>query len=281
MESSEKPIILVVKSRPMKTKNSILAFFLIIFTVLACGPKAQEQTDEDYGNPPAEGFNLEASDAEAMIIADEVMEAMGGRKAWDETRHIAWNFFGARELVWDKWTGDVRIDMRNTTFLVNINDNTGKVFIDGREITDADSLADLVSRGKSAWINDAYWLVMPYKLKDSGVTLKYMGEEMTKEKMADKLELTFEAVGVTPNNRYWVWVDKESKLVSQWAYYRNAADTAQGFNVPFQNYQKMGNILLSGDRGDRQITNVMVFDELPLAVYKSVEKPDLAALKVQ
>ncbi len=69
--------------------------------------------------------------------------------------------------------------------------------------------------------------------------------------------------------------------MSQWAYYRNAADTVQGFNVPFQNYQKMGNILLSGDRGERQITNVMVFDELPASVYKSAEKPDLAALKAQ
>ena len=115
MESCQKPIILVVKSRLMKTKNSLLAFLLIALTVMACGPKNQEQTAEEYGNPPAEGFNLEGSDAEAMIIADEVMAAMGGRKAWDETRHIAWNFFGARELVWDKWTGDVRIDIRNRT----------------------------------------------------------------------------------------------------------------------------------------------------------------------
>ncbi|MFT6972558.1 MAG: hypothetical protein ACJAXX_003141 [Roseivirga sp.] len=266
----------------MKTKYPLIALSLLLITLLACDPKTTEQSSEEYGNPPSEGFNLEESDAEAMIIADEVMEAMGGRKAWDETRHIAWNFFGARELVWDKWTGDVRIDMRNTTFLVNINDNTGTVFIDGREITDADSLENLIGRGKSAWINDSYWLVMPYKLKDSGVMLKYKGEEANNDaKMADKLELTFEGVGVTPNNRYWVWVDKETKLVSQWAFYRNAADTVQGFNVPFANYQKMGNILLSGDRGERQITNVMVFDELPISVYKSVEKPDLAALKTQ
>ncbi|KYG85437.1 hypothetical protein AWW67_15000 [Roseivirga seohaensis] len=267
----------------MKTKTLFFLSLLLVCLIQSCGSgTTQETTDVEYGNPPAEGFNLEGSDPKAIEVADQVMEAMGGRKAWDNTRHIAWNFFGARDLVWDKWTGDVRIDMRNTTFLININDNTGKAFIDGREITDSDTLNNLIGRGKSAWINDSYWLLMPFKLKDSGVTLKYLGEEKTNEDvLADKLELTFDKVGNTPNNRYWVWVDKTDHLVKQWAYYRNAADTTQGFNVPFRNYQKMGNILISGDRGERQLTNIMVFDELPSSVYKSKEKPDLAALKNQ
>ena len=46
-------------------------------------------------NPPAKGFNAAGSDAKAVAIADQVMEAMGGRKAWDATRYITWNFLGA------------------------------------------------------------------------------------------------------------------------------------------------------------------------------------------
>ncbi|WP_420388561.1 hypothetical protein [Roseivirga sp.] len=264
----------------MKTLLQFSLSCLLAIFLVSCGETTNNEAEEVYGNPPAEGFNLEGSDAKAMAIADEVMEAMGGRKAWDNTRHIAWNFFGARDLVWDKWTGDVRVDARNTTYLININDNSGKVFIDGREVTDADSLADLVQRGKRAWINDSYWLLMPFKLKDSGVTLKYMGEEMTRDSIpSEKLELTFEGVGVTPNNRYWVWVDQSDHLVKQWAYYRNASDTAQGFNVPFKDYQKKGEILISGNRGDRQLSNIMVFKELPAAVYNSPEKPDLASMQ--
>lgn len=264
----------------MKTKTLLFLSLLLIGLIQSCTNGNSETTQEAYGNPAAEGFNMEASDQKAIEVADQVMEAMGGRKAWDNTRHIAWNFFGSRDLVWDKWTGDVRIDMRNTTYLININDNTGRAFVDGREIMDADTLTNLIGRGKSAWINDSYWLVMPYKLKDSGVTLKYLGEEATNEGvMADKLELTFDQVGLTPNNRYWVWADKSDHLVKQWAFYRNAADSNQGFNVPFQNYQKMGDILISGDRGERQLTNIMVFDELPSSVYNAPEKPDLAAMK--
>jgi hypothetical protein len=29
-------------------------------------------------------------------------------------------------------------------------------------------------KGKNWWINDAYWLVMPWKLQDPGVTLSYV-----------------------------------------------------------------------------------------------------------
>ena len=264
----------------MKTLTKISLSLLLIASLISCGEKNQTTSEEPYGNPPAEGFNMAGSDPKAIAIADEVMEAMGGRKAWDNTRIIAWNFFGARQLVWDKWTGDVRVDQGNMTYLININNNSGKAYVDGREITDADSLATFVERGRRAWINDSYWLLMPFKLKDSGVTLKYMGEEMTKDSIpSEKLELTFEGVGVTPNNRYWVWVDESDHLVKQWAYYRDAADTSQGFNVPFKNYQRMGEILLSGDRGERQITDIMVFDELPASVFTSPEKPDLASMK--
>lgn len=263
----------------MKTK--ITGLLLCLLLAAACTTATKEKTEEPYGNPPAEGFNLEGSDAEAMVIADEVMEAMGGREAWDNTRHLCWRFFGRDELVWDKWTGNVRIDRPDTTTLLyNINTNEGKAFKKGQEVTDAEELERLNETARRIWINHSYWLVMPYKLKDSGVTLKYMGEEADNGgNNCDKLELTFEGVGVTPDNRYWVWVDKDRKLVSQWAYYRNAADTAQGFNVPFEDYQQRGEILLSGGRGgDRKLDNIMVFEELPESVYTQAQKPNLQAM---
>ena len=266
----------------MTMKTKLLAIVLLVVTVLACNTPNQEQKVEPYGNPAAEGFNASGSDAKAIAIADEVMEAMGGREAWDKTRHICWNFFGARELVWDKYTGDVRVDFRNMTFLININDDKGQVFIDGREITDSDSLQAMVNRGKSIWINDSYWLAMPFKLKDSGVTLKYAGEDTTQNgAMADKLNLTFEGVGDTPQNMYYVWVDKETKLVSQWAYYPNTEAEAPRFINPWEDYNKQGQIMLSASRGERGMEDIMVFDELPEAVYKAPEKPDLKAMTAQ
>ena len=59
-------------------------------------------------------------------------------------------------------------------------------------------IADLTKLGKGQWINDTYWLVMPFKLKDSGVTLKYVGDGKTQAgDDADVLAMTFKNVGVT------------------------------------------------------------------------------------
>jgi len=225
-----------------------------------------------------EGFNMAGSDPKAVQLADSVMAAQGGRESWDNTRYIAWNFFGNRKLLWDKASGNVRVEhlKDDMKVLVNINTGEGKVYKDGAEVTQPDSVAKYLQQGKEAWINDSYWLVMPYKLKDSGVTLKYLGEDTTQAgQQAEVLQLTFEKVGVTPENRYKVYIDKGTHLVSQWAYFKNANDTAPAFVMPWQDYQTYGNLKLSGDRGQAKITDIKVMDEVPETAFTSFEPVNL------
>lgn len=220
----------------------------------------------------------EASDPKALKLADKVMKAMGGQKNYDKTRHIIWNFFGSRIITWDKWTGNVRIDgLRDKSVsLININTDTGKIFRNGAEVTHPDSVAKYVKRAKGAWINDSYWLVMPYKLKDNGVILKYLGTEQTLEKKdAEVIQLTFKNVGNTPENKYKVYIDPTTNLVVQWAYFPKFTDEKPAFTMPWRDYQKFGKILLSGDRGERKLTDIKVFQTLPDAVYQSFDKPNL------
>lgn len=224
----------------------------------------------------------ETSDAKAIEIADKVMAAMGGKKAWDETRHITWNFFGARTLTWDKWTGNVRIDFARdkSVILMNINTETGKVFKWGAEQTAADSVKKYMKAGKGAWINDSYWLTMPFKLRDNGVTLKYLGEDKTETgKEAYLLQMTFKEVGNTPNNMYKVWVEKESNLLTQWSYYAKSTDDKPGFTRPWTEYKSYGKIILSGERGDRDLTDIKVFEALPESIYTDFKKPDFSKAK--
>ena len=122
-------------------------------------------------NPACAGFDAAGSDASAIALADEVMRAMGGRAAWDRTRVLCWTFFGRRSHVWDKWTGDYRLEEGERVVLLNLESGAGRVFDKGVERTDAAEVGPALQRAKSVWINDSYWLVMPYKLKDSGVTL--------------------------------------------------------------------------------------------------------------
>jgi hypothetical protein len=222
-------------------------------------------------NPPSAGFNIEDSDQKAIAIADSVMEAMGGRKAWDELRYVSWNFFGARDLIWDKQTGRVRIDFpaRNEVYLINVKDESGNVYVGDSLVAPADSLKVKVDQGKSIWINDSYWLFMPFKLKDSGVTLKYAREDtLPGGHPAHVLQLTFANVGVTPENKYEVYVDKEDYLVKQWCYFQKAGQDSASAVWPWDNYAKYDGLMLSADRSDdRGPKNVKVYDELPEGVF--------------
>jgi hypothetical protein len=219
------------------------------------------------------------SDAQAVAIAKNVLKAMGGQKNYDKTRHLSWNFFGARTLTWDKWTGDVRIDVPkdNTTYLINVNKKTGKVLLKGQEVVAAaDSMQKLIKNGHDIWINDSYWLVMPFKMLDPGVTLKYIGQEKTAEGVdAEVIEMTFAGVGVTPNNKYKIYVDPKTNLVVQWAFFSKYSDEKPGFVRPWGDYKPFGKILLSAERGPRDLTDVKVFAELPASVYQDFVKPSL------
>ncbi|RMF56260.1 MAG: hypothetical protein D6748_13930, partial [Calditrichaeota bacterium] len=159
-------------------------------------------TAQESNNPPMPGFNQKDSDPRAIEIADRVMQALGGRDAWDNTRYLQWRFFGRRLHIWDKWTGRLRLESGDLLILMNINTRTGKVWKEGEAITHPDSLQKYLDFGYKAWINDSYWLLMPYKLKDTGVTLRYAGEAKTEDgRIADILHLTFKDVGVTPQNK--------------------------------------------------------------------------------
>ena len=249
-------------------KTVVYAFAVALF-LWSCGGMVSENSANEE-NPPCEGFDLANSDPAAIELADSIMRAMGGRKNWDNTRFISWNFYGRRNLVWDKQDGRVRIEsMRDSTiYLVNINTGEGRVQIKGQEITEPDSLQKLLTKAKSIWINDSYWLVMPYKLKDTGVTLKYLGEDTVSNERYNVLELTFQEVGVTPQNKYRVMVSIKENLVKRWSYYENASQDSANWNNPFDNYQKYGNILLSADRSDNKgPRGVRVDESLPDEVF--------------
>ena len=246
----------------------IIYFIFIGLLLLGCSQSIE--TDHQFKvktitvdiNPAAVGFNANNSDQKAIEIANKVMKASGGRKAWDRTKVIKWNFFGARTLTWNKHSGDVRIDVGDndsTVYIVNLINNTGQVKIDGEEITHPDSLAVHLEDAKSIWINDSYWLFLPYKLKDSGLTLTYLKIDTANGGVASHvLELTFDAVGDTPENKYHVFVDTTTLLVNQWSYFSTRADEQPRFTTPWADYATYGELKLSGNRGRATISEIEV-----------------------
>jgi hypothetical protein len=215
----------------------------------------------------------ETAEEKAYRLAAASLEAMGGAEAYDKTRYLSWVFFGRRFHVWDKHTGDIRIEYEdNKVVLMNIHSKEGRAWENGVEITDAEKLAERMTWGYQVWINDSYWLVMPYKLRDPGVNLAYTRDD----KMADGsdayvLTMTFNDVGVTPENKYEVFINKNTMLVSEFAYYAKASDDKPQFNRPWQNWAKFHDIMLSDTRGELSMAPVEVHKGLPASVFESPE----------
>ena len=263
-----------------------LSIAIVVTATVSCRtserPGGDAPTPGSASNPPAQGFDAVGSDVRAIELADATMAAMGGREAWDRTRFVTWNFFGRRFHVWDRWTGEIRVESpslsaeESVVVTVNLETREGRAWVGGAPVTDAEMIEEHLERAYEAWINDSYWVFMPYKLKDTGVTLKYAGEkEMLDGRAAEVVELTFKDVGVTPENRYLVYVAKDSGLVEQWDFYGNTAETEPRFQTPWHEWKPYGEILLSGDRGERGITEIAVYDELPRTVFDSPEPTGL------
>ncbi len=255
-------------------KTAIYAVSLILsFTVLAAADGMSEDSPT---------FDPTRSDPRAVEIADEVLAALGGQSAWDSCRYLTWNFFGRRFHVWDKATGDFRVESGGNVFISNTgHPDRGRAWIAGRAITDPDSLSELLTTAHGMWVNDSYWLFMPFKLKDPGVVLRYDGESFDGDgNKADVIEMTFYGVGFTPENKYHVFVDRQTKLVTQWEYYQNATMELPGLTTPWRNWKNYGPIKLSDDRGKSKFTEVSVRDEVPAHTFTAAT-PLLSSQKTQ
>jgi len=169
------------------------------------------------------------ADAKAAAVARSMDEAMGGQSTWESVPYVRFDFVVVREgkeLVrfrhwWDKRNGRDRVEGpddkgRNVTSIVNLSDRKGKSFTAG--LADKDSAN--VQMGYERWVNDSYWLMMPFKLRDPGTILKYDGVKKGPGGVEwDVLELTFESgVGLTPKDHYWLYVNRNTHLMDKWDY---------------------------------------------------------------
>ena len=210
------------------------------------------------------GGLAQTADDQSAELVSRCLEAMGGAEAYENTRCLEWTFFGKRHWIWDKWNGDIRLDTDNGAEMavINANDTTGRAVLNGKEISDPDTLDKYLRRVYEMWINDSYWLVMPFKLKDPGTKLKYIGPEKDLENHdCEVVELSFDNVGVTPENKYHIYFNVETGLICQWDFFRKYSDESPLIQTPWANYEQKGEILLSGDRGgNRRLTDIRVGD---------------------
>jgi hypothetical protein len=249
------------------SRRTAVVFGLLLIAALALAPL------------PGKAQSAPSADS----VAAHLQQALGGKDAWDKTHFIRFSFAGRRTHYWDKWTGRHRVEGdtkegQHYVILENINTKEGSAWLGGQK-QEGDKAAEFLKNGYGAWVNDTYWLLMPYKIKDPGVNLSYAGEETIDGKTYDKLALSFGQVGLTPGDRYWAYINRDTGLMDRWAYILESMPKEGPPTVwLWDGWQKYGAIMLAPHRTqvgspDRKLElgDIAVLDQVPDAVFTSPE----------
>jgi hypothetical protein len=151
--------------------------------------------------------------------------------------------------------------------VMNVNDKKGHVWLAGNELPE-DQASTYPEHAYAQFINDMYWLLMPWKWLDDGVDLKYEGTVKRDGTTYDEVSLTFRSgIGLTSNDHYWAFVNPKTHRMERWEFVLQKADGSPGDGppVPFAwtDWKEVGaGITLSTrkvqlDTGDRPATSIV------------------------
>lgn len=254
------------------------SLLLTLLLIAACAGDPEDRTEQASApvpvDPATRNLADPISDPAAVEIAQATVEAMGGWDAWDRTRFVSFKFFGNRLHVWDRRTNDWRMEATDregvsSIVLMNVDTREGRVWRDGEELA-GEELAAALEGAHQAWVNDTYWMFMPFKLLDPGVTLKHGGETTLDDgRAADILVMTFaDNAGYTPQNRYDVMVARDTQLVEAWSFYADRGDEEPRFTMPWSGWERFGEILIATDHGRGLDWDIAVHESLPRSIFE-------------
>jgi hypothetical protein len=176
----------------------------------------------------------EQRDPKAIEVARTMMQGMGGEEAWNAVHFVRFDFkvtHGGKLVadnahLWDRKDGRYRLehttkDGKRQVVLFRIGDyernKSGEAYLDGKKM-EGDAARKVVDDAYGSYINDTWWLCMPWKWLATGVNLKYLGPQKHGGAPADVVELTFGRVGLTPGDMYHAFVSQKSHLMTYWEY---------------------------------------------------------------
>ncbi len=205
----------------------------------------------------------------AAVYAARLIGALGGRQAWDRTRYVSFRWVvereGAvvadREHSWDRYDGRYRLAFdegeRSHLSLFDVDrlrdlpelgkTPEGRVWVDGVELTGAGADSAL-ARAYRIFINDTYWLLMPFKWDDPGVHLGWEGMRRLEDgREYATVHLTFDrGLGVT-EDQYWGFVDPETGRMAAWQYHLGRSE-APGDVIWWEDWTEVGGVRFAMSR---------------------------------
>jgi hypothetical protein len=222
--------------------------------LVACG----QGTQEDYG--AAATPRADFDDPEVTRVWTSMMETIAPDRGWERARYLEFHWAVrraqgdtiVREHRWDRWEGMARYEApTGDGHLVALFDTDdpegGRAWLDGEELT-GEEAREALRGAHRAHINDAYWLIMPYKWTDPGVRTAYLGQQEDEEgRVWEVVELSFEEdTGYTPRNVYRAFINPETWRMERWHHLSNRE--ADPSPADWVDWRRVGPIELSSTR---------------------------------
>lgn len=252
----------------MKIRSIFLAAPVILFAA-GC-QKASDESTSDLGQKK---FDPSKSDPKAIRIAEEIEVALGGRENYEAIKYLSFHFVVMADTMkvsdwrhdWDRRNNNYRVegmtrDGDHLLTIFNLDTRDGAAFKNGQK-TDGEEKISLLKSAYGRYINDTYWLLMPFKLKDPGAVLKYDGIQKINDVTYDVLRLSFaDSVGLTPRNIYRIFVDQPTRLVHRWEYFEK--EGVEPSPAWWEKWRMHGGIKLAEERVFENANRKLLFTEI-------------------
>jgi len=219
----------------------------------------------------------EAPPAHVIAVGKELWRALGGDDGWQRARYLRFDWIverdGKRVVMrshrWDRWSGRYRVDGVDKegpySVYFDVKSRAGVAFVGGKRVPDGAAAKKWLDDGYEAYINDSYWLLAPFKIFDPGVVLADGGQDKGPHGEAcDILKLSFENVGLTPKDVYWLYVDRATHLVVEWKFVLGG-EAKPPAAYAWSDWKKVGTIELSSMRSGIGKASVIRFENLEVS----------------
>jgi hypothetical protein len=191
------------------------------------------------------GAPVWAGDPKGDAIANALFKASGGEN-WRNVKRIQFTFNveqDGKQILsakhdWNVLAETDTVQWAGKTAVARLN----------RAAADGES-----KEAFERWTNDSYWLLAPIKVLDPGVTVTAAPATVPGADEFDVIQLKFGSVGLTPEDVYNLYVDRETHLLRRWDYMPAPGKMVRG---TWEGYQDFGGLKLSTEHqfGDKRIT---------------------------
>jgi len=143
------------------------------------------------------------SGAKAEKLTEKMLHALN-YKGYQELETIRWTFREQHNYVWNKQKRTVEVKLPDIEVILDFQTNSHTVI----RSSVPDSVA--IDQAISNFYNDSFWLVAPFKIRDTGTTRKFV-----ETNDGPGILVTYASGGVTPGDSY-LWVLDEQYRPKYW-----------------------------------------------------------------